>query len=205
MKDVALKKKVRRTVLETSERDGRKMSVELKLKSFTPAEIAEIVDGKLELYGGNDGNIPQNYISTDSRESGEGVIFCAIKGQNVDGNDYIPSAVEAGSTAFICQFVPDEAKTCGKSFAAVIVEDTVKAMGTLAAYYRGISDAKVIAITGSVGKTTTKEFIYAMFNTMIFMLLSGIVLLCFKEANKKSFVLLSPFIALGTIIALVAV
>ncbi len=138
------------------------MSVELKLKSFTPAEIAEIVDGKLEIYGGDDGNAPQKYICTDSRESGEGVIFCAIKGQNVDGNDFIPSAVEQGCGAFICQFVPESAKESGKPFAAVIVEDTVKAMGTLAAYYRGISEAKVIAITGSVGKTTTKEFIYAV-------------------------------------------
>ena len=129
------------------------MSVELKLKSFTPAEIAEIVNGKLELYGGDNGNAPQKYICTDSRESGEGVIFCAIKGQNVDGNDFIPGAVEAGSTAFICQFVPEAAKKSGKPFAAVIVEDTVCAMGTLAAYYRGLSKAKVIAITGSVGKT----------------------------------------------------
>ncbi|MBP3379086.1 MAG: UDP-N-acetylmuramoyl-tripeptide--D-alanyl-D-alanine ligase [Clostridia bacterium] len=138
------------------------MSVELKLKSFTPAEIAEIVDGKLEIYGGDEGNVPQKYICTDSRESGEGVIFCAIKGQNVDGNDFIPGAVEQGCGAFICQYVPEAAKESGKPFAAVIVEDTIKAMGTLAAYYRGISDAKVIAITGSVGKTTTKEFIYAV-------------------------------------------
>lgn len=147
---------------QTNKKADNKMSVELKLKSFTPAGIAEIVNGKLELYGGDNGNAPQKYISTDSRESGEGVIFCAIKGQNVDGNDFISGAVEAGSTAFICQFVPEAAKESGKPFAAVIVEDTVRAMGTLAAYYRGISKAKVIAITGSVGKTTTKEFIYAV-------------------------------------------
>lgn len=138
------------------------MSVELKLRSFTPAEIAEIVGGKLEIYGGDNGNVPQKYISTDSREGGAGVIFCAIKGQNVDGNDFIPGAIELGSTAFICQYVPDAAKESGKPFAAVVVEDTVKAIGTLAAYYRGVSKAKVIAITGSVGKTTTKEFIYAV-------------------------------------------
>jgi len=90
------------------------------------------------------------------------VIFCGIKVQNVDVNDFVASAVNAGCGAFICQFVPEEAKQSGKPFAAVIVEDTVRAMGTLAAHYRGISGAKVIAITGSVGKTTTKEFIYAV-------------------------------------------
>ena len=120
------------------------MSVELKLRSFTPAEIAEIVGGKLETYGGDNGNAPHKYISTDSREGGAGVIFCAIKGQNVDGNDFIPGAIDLGSTAFICQYVPEAAKESGKPFAAVVVEDTVKAMGTLAAYYRGVSNAKVI-------------------------------------------------------------
>jgi len=67
----------------------------------------------------------------------------------------------------------------------------------------GAGDIKLIFVISLY--LTTKEFIYAIFITMLFMLLSGIVLLCFKEANKKSFVPLSPFIALGTIIALVAV
>jgi UDP-N-acetylmuramoyl-tripeptide--D-alanyl-D-alanine ligase len=49
-----------------------------------------------------------------------------------------------------------------KPFCAVVVPDTVQAMGMLAAYYRGFSKAKFIAITGSVGKTTTKEFVYAV-------------------------------------------
>jgi len=67
----------------------------------------------------------------------------------------------------------------------------------------GAGDIKFIFVISLY--LTTQEFVYAIFITMLFMLLSGIVLLCFKEANKKSFVPLSPFIALGTIIALVAV
>ncbi len=138
------------------------MSVELKLKLLTPAEIASAVGGKLEIYFDCPVDTEQNKISTSSAESGAGVIFCAIKGQNADGNDYIADAAMAGSTCFICQRVPEDAKSLGKPFCAIVVEDTVKAMGSLAAYYRGFSSAKFVAITGSVGKTTTKEFIYAV-------------------------------------------
>lgn len=137
------------------------MSVELKLKTFTPSEIAEAVGGKLENYNAAE-ETQQRFISTDSREAAPGVLFCAIKGQNVDGNDFIPQAVEAGSTCFICRYVPDEAKNSGKPFSAIIVDDTIKAIGSLAAHYRKLTKAKIIAITGSVGKTTTKEFIYSV-------------------------------------------
>ncbi len=140
------------------------MSVELKLKTLTPAEIAEVTGGTLEVYGNCDSAEEIRYVTHDSRETGDGVLFCAIKGQRADGNDFLPDAIEAGSRCFLCNRVPDAAKdrAFAKPFCAVIVPDTVQAMGTLAAYYRGFSKAKFIAITGSVGKTTTKEFVYAV-------------------------------------------
>lgn len=138
------------------------MSVELRLKRLTANEISQVVHGKLEVYNGATPDKTQSFISTDSREAADEVIFCAIKGQNVDGNDFIPSAVESGSDCFICQYVPEEAKKSRKPFCAIIVEDTIQAIGELASYYRGFSKAKFVAVTGSVGKTTTKEFIYAV-------------------------------------------
>lgn len=138
------------------------MSVELKLKTFTPQEIADAVGGRLETYGELGSVNPVATIATDSREAGAGVLFCAIRGQNVNGNDFIPSALEAGSDCFLCQYVPDAARESGKAFSAILVDDTIKAIGALAAYYRKFTTAKFIAITGSVGKTTTKEFIYAV-------------------------------------------
>ena len=137
------------------------MSAELKLRSYSPSEIAEAVGGKLELYNGGSDD-PVTAIATDSREAGTGVLFCAIKGQNADGNDFIGNAVCDGSTCFLCQFVPEAAKESGKPFSAVIVEDTIHAIGELASHYRNFTDAKFVAITGSVGKTTTKEFIYSV-------------------------------------------
>ncbi len=140
------------------------MSVELKLKTLTPAEIAEVTGGTLEIYGTADAGEAIRYITHDSRETGDGVLFCAIKGQRADGNDFLPDAIDAGSRCFLCNRVPDAAKNAAfaKPFCAVIVENTVQAMGTLAAYYRGFSKAKFVAITGSVGKTTTKEFVYSV-------------------------------------------
>ena len=140
------------------------MSVELKLKTLTPAEIAEVTGGTLEIYGNCSSGEEIRFVTHDSRETGDGVLFCAIRGQRADGNDFLPAAIEAGSRCFLCNRVPDEAKeqASGKPFCAVVVPDTVQAMGTLAAYYRGFSNAKFIAITGSVGKTTTKEFVYAV-------------------------------------------
>ena len=138
------------------------MSVELKLRTYTASQIARITGGELQLFGGADGNREAHVLATDSRECGEGVLFCGIPGERVDGNDFIPQALELGSDCFLCERVPDAAKTCGKSFAAVVVKDTVSAIGTLAAEYRGHTKAKFVAITGSVGKTTTKEFVYAV-------------------------------------------
>ena len=138
------------------------MSVELKLRTYTAAEIAGAVGGELRLYGGADGSERVTAVAIDSREAGEGVLFAAIKGERNDGNTFIPQALEAGSSCFLCQFVPDEAAESGKPFAAVITEDTVKALGALASEYRNHTAAKFVAVTGSVGKTTTKEFIYAV-------------------------------------------
>ena len=104
------------------------MSTELKLRSLTAAEIASAVGGKLEIYGNASPDVPQKYISTNSKESAAGVIFCAIKGQKADGNEFITESLEMGSDCFICQYVPEVSKNSGKAFCAVIVDDTIKAL-----------------------------------------------------------------------------
>ena len=135
------------------------MSIELKLKKYTAEDIARITGGRLENYGADE-KLEHSFISTDSRDVSTGVIFCAIKGENVDGNDYIKNAAELGCDLCICQYVPEDAKK--EKICAIIVEDTIKAIGDIASDYRNASKAKFIGVTGSVGKTTTKEFIYAV-------------------------------------------
>ncbi len=138
------------------------MSTLLKIRTLTPAAVAGIVGGKLELYGGASEDCEILSVSTSSSESDAGTMFFAIKGSRVDGADFIPDAVMRGAVCAMTESVPDSVKDSGEVFCAVIVEDVIAAIGKLAAWYRNLSSAKFVAVTGSVGKTTTKEFIAAV-------------------------------------------
>ena len=136
------------------------MNAELKLKTLTPCEIAETVGGVIYKIGKANGNEKVSSVSTSSSEVFPGAMFCAIKGERVDGADFIPEAVSLGAVCVLTTHVPDEART--GNWCAIVVDDVVKALGTLSGWYRDFSSAKFVAITGSVGKTTTKGFVYAV-------------------------------------------
>ena len=135
------------------------MSVELKIKNLTAEEIAKVCCAELIKIGSPASEIVER-ISHDSREGGDKTLFCAIVGEKHDGHDFIADAVSTGSQVVLLSSLPEN--TDGLDFYAIRVEDTVKALGTLAAYYKDFSDATFVAVTGSVGKTTTKEFISAV-------------------------------------------
>lgn len=97
-------------------------------------------------------------ISTDSRTIKPGDCFFAIPGENFDGHDYLQDAFEKGAACAVVGVVSDPDRFLGKIL--LKVPDTIKALGTLAAHYRRICNFKVVAVTGSVGKTTTRHFIY---------------------------------------------
>lgn len=90
-------------------------------------------------------------ISTDTRTIKEGELYIALRGERFDGHDYIDKAFENGAAAVLTE------KECNYPY--VLVEDTGKALLSLAAYYRMLFNTAVIGITGSVGKTTTKEMV----------------------------------------------
>ncbi|EUB96132.1 UDP-N-acetylmuramoylalanyl-D-glutamyl-2,6-diaminopimelate/D-alanyl-D-alanyl ligase [Rhizobium sp. CF080] len=97
-------------------------------------------------------------ISIDSRSIGQDEAFFAIKGDRVDGHDYASLAVANGATLIVV----NEAKlpALGKlSVPMIVVEDVLAALGKLALAARARSRARIVAITGSVGKTTTKEML----------------------------------------------
>ena len=100
------------------------------------------------------------HVCTDSREADEGTLFCAIRGERVDGHSYMTKAAELGCTAFLCERVPDDAPAASY----IVVEDTVAALSALALSRREDTTQalSVVAITGSVGKTTTKEMTAAV-------------------------------------------
>ncbi|MBQ8523086.1 MAG: UDP-N-acetylmuramoyl-tripeptide--D-alanyl-D-alanine ligase [Clostridia bacterium] len=138
------------------------MSVELKIINPTISELCAIVGGQLELIGDADATSPVSALTTSSADAAAGAVFCAIKGSRVDGADFITDAVSKGAVCVITSRIPDEAREGGMSFAAILVDNVIGAIGTFAGWYRDHSKAKFIAITGSVGKTTTKEMVAAV-------------------------------------------
>lgn len=97
-------------------------------------------------------------ISTDTRRIGRGDVFFALKGERFDGHDFISEAVAKGASTVVYS---DEAKAGAKNpgVSWVRVDDTLKAYGDRAAEVRRKSGARVVAVTGSSGKTTVKEML----------------------------------------------
>ena len=97
-------------------------------------------------------------VSIDSRTTKAGDCFFAIAGENFDGHDYVADALAKGA---VCAVVGKDIPV-GKSTDKPIlkVEDTIKALGDFAGEYRRQSNFKVVAITGSAGKTTTRQIAY---------------------------------------------
>lgn len=100
-------------------------------------------------------------IVTDSREAEVGSLFVAIKGERFDGHDFIAQAIENGAAAVIAERVPEEiAKDAARR--VIVTPNSVEALGAVAAAYKARIKPKTVAVTGSVGKTTTKEFVFAV-------------------------------------------
>jgi len=97
-------------------------------------------------------------VSTDSRKIEKDAVFFALKGENFDANDFALQVAEAG----IASLVVADRKTLPQHERIFIVEDSLKALQELAAYHRQQSKATVLSITGTNGKTTTKELVSAV-------------------------------------------
>jgi UDP-N-acetylmuramoyl-tripeptide--D-alanyl-D-alanine ligase len=97
-------------------------------------------------------------VSIDSRTIKPGQLFIAIKGENFDGHDFIASAISRGAAAIIAEDA-HRVKTEVHAAAIIVVKDTLNALMQLAAYHRQRFSIPVIAVTGSNGKTTTKDLI----------------------------------------------
>ncbi len=97
-------------------------------------------------------------VCIDNRKVTENCLFIAIKGENFDGHTFIKSAIDNGAVAVISSQEVDGIET------VVVVDDTKKALLKLAEYYRSLFSAFTVGVTGSVGKTSTKEMIYTILN-----------------------------------------
>src|SRR5213594_1243510 len=112
-----------------------------------------------EIFSG-DSKVFIDKISTDSRAVKRGELFVALRGENFDGHNFVELAAKAGAAGAIVDSnwegkVPE-------NFALIPVKDTLQAYQKLAANYRNSLSLKVVAITGSNGKTSTKDFTAAV-------------------------------------------
>lgn len=100
-------------------------------------------------------------VSTDTRTIEKDDVFFALRGERFNGGEYTGAAIDKGA----CAVVVDNEEYVPEGAVGIVVSDTTKALGLLAAYYRFKLGAKVIAVTGSVGKTTTRTIIADVLRT----------------------------------------
>ncbi len=98
-------------------------------------------------------------VSTDSRKIEKDCLFIALSGDKFDGHSFACAAIEKGAGAVVVE------RDCGLGDRQILVKNTGAALLDLAGYYRSLFNIPVIGITGSVGKTTTKEMTYAVINS----------------------------------------
>lgn len=126
------------------------------MKPISIQDIVTVTGGTL-LQG--DASLLVVNVTTDSREAKDGTLFVPIVGERRDGHEFIPSVFEQGA---VCTFTERE-KPQTEAGVYIRVENSLQALQDLAAWYRNLFSAvTVIGVTGSVGKTTTKEMIAAV-------------------------------------------
>lgn len=125
------------------------------MNAFSITDLTAIIKAQI-LCGSGDSNFIG--VSTDSRTVKAGDCFFSIAGENFDGHDYIGDAFEKGAVCAVLERDVDAEAFAGKCM--LKVRDTIEALGLFAREYRRRAGYNVVAITGSVGKTTTRQIVY---------------------------------------------
>lgn len=120
------------------------------MEKITLQEVTKAVGGICDF------NCVVEDISIDTRTITPGCLFIALKGENFDGHNFIEKAFEAGAVAVV------SSKAMPQYENVVVVKDTSKALIDLARFYKSRFSAFTVGVTGSVGKTSTKEMIYTI-------------------------------------------
>ena len=128
------------------------------MKELTVDDVIKVCDGKLIC--GNP-NIILGDFCKDTRIIKEGEVFVGIKGENYNGSEYYEEALKKGAKVCILDKIVIDEVILPKypDRAIIIVDDTIMALQKLAMYKRNMYNIPVVAVTGSVGKTSTKDII----------------------------------------------
>jgi len=125
------------------------------MATFSLKEIAEATGGSMQ---GAPGAVAEG-VSTDSRAVAAEELFVALRGERFDGHDFVAAAAGRGVALFLVDEAWHAAHRLPEGSSAVVVPNTLKALGDLAGWHRRRCKITVVAITGSNGKTTTKEML----------------------------------------------
>ena len=128
------------------------------MMTWTLDRLGEALRAELQPSARPAGTSVLGNVSTDTRTLASGDIFVALRGERFDGHDFLAQAASAGASALV---VDDPSGTVGPGVPVIAVRDTTRALGALGAWWRGVWGGTVVAVAGSNGKTTTKEFIRA--------------------------------------------
>lgn len=123
----------------------------------TLGEAAEAVEGSVR--GASELQVPLRAVTTDSRDVPDDALFVALVGEHFDGHDFVAKAADAGAAAAMVQ------RDVGADLPQIQVSDTLEGLGRLARWHRDRFEIPVAAVTGSAGKSTTKEMIAAVFGS----------------------------------------
>ncbi len=126
---------------------------------FTVQDIVRATQGALVA---GDLAVPVTGVAIDSRTLGVGEAFFAIRGYRLDGHAFLAEAASRGASCLVVHSLRDDVPA---NVPLVLVEDTTTSLGLLAAYHRARFSIPVVAVTGSNGKTTTKELVAAVLGT----------------------------------------
>ena len=126
------------------------------MKEIGLEKVVEVLGGKY--FGNKDiSHSTLSGVSVDSRTIKGGELFFALKGENFDGHNFAGEAIfKSGLPAVVSKKV--------KNKEVILIDNTFKGLGDLASYYKKTKDVFVVAVTGSYGKTTTKDFIGSIFS-----------------------------------------
>src|SRR6266550_3676736 len=127
------------------------------MNSLPLSQIAQLAGGSIS---SGDQTVVVNKVSTDSRTLKSSELFVALRGENFDGHNFVESAAQIGAAGAIVESTWNG--EIPKNFALIRAKDTLQAFQDLAANYRKSLTLKVVAITGSNGKTSTKDFTAAV-------------------------------------------
>ena len=127
-------------------------------------EIAEACGGRLFLRGGLKTDAHVSSVVIDSRRIEAGGVFLAVVGEKTDGHRFVSRVFEEGACLAVVEKAPEQVQSetgedCSHWGSYLLVEDSLQALKDIAEYYRSRLDIRIVGITGSVGKTSTKEFI----------------------------------------------